>query len=95
MVAAVLVSALVLSSPAERSDATPARTQHSVALPLHAQVIGQMSPTQKVTLTAAFASQAHQQLKSFVAEVTNPSSPQFRRFLKPREFRTRFGAPLR
>ena len=92
VMAAVVLASFVIIVPGSTSEASPVRVQHSVALPKGARVVGPLAKSTHLDLTATLSSVNEPQLQAFVANVTNPASPQYRHFLTTKEFRQRFGA---
>ena len=55
---------------------------------------GQLPPSQRITVTLAFKPQDQAALTTFIADLSDRTSPLFRHYLTPAEFGQRFGASL-
>ncbi|GAA1458733.1 S53 family peptidase [Williamsia maris] len=86
-------SGVAWAAPASNAPVAPidsGRAQVSPRVARSAKV-GSAPAAQRRTVTVALASRDPQGLADFDAAVSDPGSPQFRRFLTPAEFASRFG----
>ena len=85
---AIVVASLLFASP------LPAQRQAlatHVAAARDAKVVGRVPATQQFRLAFTLQLRNSGQLQSFVADVTNPASPNYRHFLSVAEFTEQFG----
>ena len=56
-----------------------------------AKLVGQLPPTQVMTLNIVLPVRDQAALENFLADLYDPASPSYRRYLTPAEFTARFG----
>lgn len=93
--AVVSALGLMLCAPMNTSYAAPAKgTPLTGAAPLaagHGKKIGHTDRNKKVSVTIALQLRNSNQLDSFIASLHDPSSPNYKHFLTPDEFKTQYG----
>ncbi len=65
---------------------------HIPAAVAHAKAVEHMAAKERVRLAIALPPKDRQAIKDFVDSLSDPTSPNFRQFITPEEFGTRFGA---
>ncbi|MGZ5516990.1 MAG: protease pro-enzyme activation domain-containing protein [Limisphaerales bacterium] len=65
---------------------------HIPAAVAHSKAVGHMAANEHVRLAIALSPKDRQAIKDFADSVSDPSSPNFRHYITPEEFGTRFGA---
>src|ERR1700722_14526087 len=85
-------AAFMLACPIE-GHAQPLLTRHVRAVTLNGQakLIGRLPATKIMQLDVVLPVRDQAGLDAFVAELRNPSSPDYRQFLTPTQFTERFG----
>jgi subtilase family serine protease len=85
-----LTAALMLSSTALAQSIAPAGM-----MPAGAVALGATDPTREITLALHLPSRNEAGLQTFLAHVTKPGDPLYRKYLTPEQFAARFGADER
>jgi hypothetical protein len=91
IVAAALIAALVIASPAAVAASSPRiRIGSAPRHPVGSRVMGTLSPTTSISLLVALHPRDPAALASYATDVATPGSPVFRRYLSVNEFRQMF-----
>ncbi|WML49039.1 protease pro-enzyme activation domain-containing protein [Neobacillus sp. PS3-34] len=91
---ASLLSFTLFSSGGSSFAAAPSHVQLNGAAPIaakHGKLIDHTSRSTKSSLTIALKLRNSDQLDSFIASLNDPSSPNYKHFLTPEEFKQQFG----
>ena len=98
LVLSVFLSAITCVTVAAPSHSPPQDRDHQFLMTRHMRdeahalpAVGRLPATQRLHFDMVLPVRAPAELERFLAEVYNPNSPSYRRFLTPAEFTARFG----
>ena len=86
-----LLALLALTAPAQTAGPHALRGHHALPAAARAQAVDRLAATQQLQFTIGLPLRNQAELDKFLQELSDPSSPNYRKFLTPEQFTERFG----
>ena len=86
-----LFALLALTAPAQTAGPHALRGHHALPAAARAQAVDRLAATQQLQFTIGLPLRNQAELDKFLQELSDPSSPNYRKFLTPEQFTERFG----
>ena len=91
LMATALAAVLVLPASAQTAGPRALRGHHALPAAARAQAVDRLVPTQQLQFNIGLPLRNQTELTRFLQELSDPSSPNYRKFLTPEQFTEKFG----